>query len=84
VLEPQSHRVDGDTLPPYETVLAELLESITESLSAVAAHHIAELDEVSLLPTVRRLQPLSWDHQLVLTNVAASLATLGEGAEPNA
>lgn len=66
---------DEEDLEAYEAVLAELVGSTTESLSSLAAYHVAELNLASLEPLLRRRLPLSDDHAEVLAYATGTLAT---------
>ena len=65
-LEPRGG--EGDHYPSVNrsAVLAEIVRSSTESLSAVAAHHAAELDYAELAGELARCTPLSPAHATVL------------------
>lgn len=59
---------------PYETVLSEMIESQTESLSAVAAHHAAELGLAGLAPVLEGRPAISPTHGAALDHARGRLA----------
>ncbi len=60
-------------LDAYETVLAELVGSTTESLSSLAAYHVAELGLDGMEPLLRRRLALSDDHAEILAFASTAL-----------
>ncbi len=72
-LDSGSIAVEERGIAEYETVLMEMLESPTESLSAVAAHHAAELGLVALVPILERCAALSPTHEAALAHARERL-----------
>jgi hypothetical protein len=63
-----------DRAMPYETVLREMIESQTESLSAVAAHHAAELGLAGLARVLEQRSAISPTHGAALEHARGRLA----------
>ena len=82
VLDPGSLATEDRATAGYEVVLRELVESSTESLSAVAAHHAAELEIVALAPVLERCAPVSPSHEAALKHARERLdrARAAEGS----
>jgi hypothetical protein len=76
VLEPASTVIDNRVTVGYDEVLRALVESAIESLSAVAAHHAAELEISSLIPVLERCAPVSPSHEAALMYARERLTRL--------
>ncbi|MDH3458574.1 MAG: hypothetical protein OER90_17170, partial [Gemmatimonadota bacterium] len=72
-LDPASVAVEDRGVANAETVLKEMVESQTESLSAVAAHYAAELGLVALAPVVEARPALSPGHGAALDHARERL-----------
>ncbi len=73
LLDPAAALDGEDDRLAYTDVLLELLESSAESLSAVAAHQLAETGDTQSVDRLADLTPLSAAHGEVLANAKATI-----------